>query len=256
MAVHSLNNTKTRSNMDNWRERTELAASFRWIERMNMHEAVGNHLSLAVNADGTQFLMNPNLVHFSLIKASDLILIDANDPKTLHRPDAPDKAAWGLHGAIHRRCPHHRCLMHVHSVYATILACLEDSNLPPLDQNAAMFFNRTVIDENYGGLAFDQEAERCASALNDPSKKVMIMGNHGVMVMGDTVAETFNRLYYFERAAETYIKALQTGRTLRVLSDEVAEKVAFQNDNYHGFAERHLENLMTILDNESSDYAS
>ena len=129
MIVHSLNNTKTGSNMDNWRERTELAASFRWIERMNMHEAVGNHLSLAVNADGTQFLMNPNQVHFSLIKASDLILIDANDPKTLHRPDAPDKAAWGLHGAIHRRCPHHRCLMHVHSVYATILACLEDSNL-------------------------------------------------------------------------------------------------------------------------------
>jgi ribulose-5-phosphate 4-epimerase/fuculose-1-phosphate aldolase len=146
--------------------------------------------------------------------------------------------------------------MHVHSFYATILACLEDSNLPPLDQNAAMFFNRTVIDENYGGLAFDQEAERCASALNDPSKKVMIMGNHGVMVMGDTVAETFNRLYYFERAAETYIKALQSGRTLRMLSDEVAEKVAFQNDNYHGFAERHLENLMTILNNESSDYAS
>ena len=256
MTIQNLQNAATMSGIDHWSKRVELAASFRWVERMNMHESVGNHLSLAVNADGTQFLMNPNLVHFSLIKASDLILIDANDPETLKRPDAPDKAAWGLHGAIHRRCPHHRCLMHVHSVYATILASLEDSNLPPLDQNAAMFFNRTVIDENYGGLAFDEEAERCASALNDPSKKVMIMGNHGVMVMGDTVAETFNRLYYFERAAETYIKALQTGRALRILSDEVAEKVAFQNDNYQGFAERHLENLMTILDKEGSDYAS
>lgn len=256
MTIQYLQNAATKSSIDHWSKRVELAASFRWVERMNLHESVGNHLSLAVNADGTQFLMNPNLVHFSLIKASDLILIDANDPETLKRPDAPDKAAWGLHGAIHRRCPHHRCLMHVHSVYATILASLEDSNLPPLDQNAAMFFNRTVIDDNYGGLAFDEEAERCASALNDPSKKVMIMGNHGVMVMGDTVAETFNRLYYFERAAVTYIKALQTGRTLRILSDELAEKVAFQNDNYQGFAERHLENLMTILDKEGSDYAS
>lgn len=256
MPAHSLRSAEAGSNMDHWKERTELAASFRWVERLNMHESVGNHLSLAVNEDGTQFLMNPNLVHFRLIKASDLILIDANDPETRNRPDAPDRAAWGLHGAIHRRCPHHRCLMHVHSIYATALACLEDSNLPPLDQNAAMFYNRTIIDEHYGGLAFDDEAERCAAALGDPTKKVMIMGNHGVMVMGDTIAETFNRLYYFERAAETYIQALQTGRPLRILSDAVAEKVAHENDNYHGFAERHLENLMTILDKEGADYAN
>ena len=162
-------------------ERADLAAAFRWAARLTFHEGVANHFSVTVNEDGTQFLMNPNLVHFRLIKASDLILIDANDPETLNRPDAPDRAAWGLHGAIHRRCPHHRCLMHVHSIYATALACLEDSSLPPLDQNAAMFFNRTVIDENYGGLAFDDEAERCAAAMGDPTKKVMIMGNHGVM---------------------------------------------------------------------------
>ena len=256
MPTGSLRSAETVSNMDHWKERTELAASFRWVERLKMHESVGNHLSLAVNEEGTQFLMNPNLVHFRLIKASDLILIDANDPETLNRPDAPYRAAWGLHGSIHRRCPHHRCLMHVHSIYATALACLEDSSLPPLDQNAAMFFNRTVIDENYGGLAFDDEAERCAAAMGDTTKKVMIMGNHGVMVMGDTIAETFNRLYYFERAAETYIQALQAGRPLRILSDAVAEKVAYENDNYHGFAERHLENLMTILDKEGADYAS
>ena len=57
----------------------------------------------------------------------------------------------------------------------------------------------------YGGLAFEEEGERCAQLLNDPRKKVLIMGNHGVMIMGDNVAETFNRLYYFERAAKTYI---------------------------------------------------
>ena len=256
MSLKSIQNYGNTRNLTHWQERTELAASFRWIERLNMHESVGTHLSYAVNEDGTQFLMNPNLVHFSLIKASDLILVDANDANTIDRPDAPDKAAWGLHGAIHRKCPHHRCLKHVHSIYSTVLAALEDSSLPPLDQNSAMFFNKTIVDANYGGLAFDDEAERCASALNDPSKKVMIMGNHGVMVMGDTIAETFNRLYYFERAAETYIKALQTGRSLRILSDSVAEKVARENDEYEGFAERHLQNLMLILDKEGSDYAN
>ena len=82
------------------------------------------------------------------------------------------------------------------------------------------------------------------------------MGNHGVMIMGNNVADTFNRMYYFERSAETYIKALQTGKKLRILSDEVAEKVAKQIENYEGFAEQHLENLMNILDREGSDYAN
>ena len=256
MAVHSLQSSATSANIEYWNERVELAAAFRWTARLNMHEAVGNHLSLAVNEDGSQFLMNPNLMHFSLIRASDLLVIDANDPETLNRPDAPDPAAWGLHGAIHRRCPHHRCLMHVHSMHATVLASLEDSNLPPIDQNTAAFFNRYLIDENYGGLALDEEADRCATLLSDPSKKVLIMGSHGIMVMGDTVAETFNRMYYFERSAEIYIRALHTGQPLRRLSDEVAEKVARDTETYPDFADRHLAALMTILDREGSDYAT
>jgi ribulose-5-phosphate 4-epimerase/fuculose-1-phosphate aldolase len=104
-------------------------------------------------------------------------------------------------------------------------------------------------------LAFEDEGERCAGLLTDPSKKVMIMGNHGVMVIGATVAETFNRLYYFERAAETYIRALQTGQPLRVLSDEIAEKTARELEDYPEQDERHLSELKAILDEEGSDYA-
>ena len=246
---------KIGTNLENWPERVDMAAAFRWTARLNFHEAVANHFSLAVNPEGTQFLMNPNQMHFSRIRASDLLLLDANDPLTLDKPGAPDPTAWGLHGSVHRGCPHHRCLMHVHSIFATVLASLADSNLPPIDQNTATFFNRYVIDEDFGGLAFDDEGARCAAALQDPAKKTMIMGNHGVLVMGDTVAETFNRLYYFERAAETYIRALQTGMPLRILSDDVAEETARAIETYPGQAERHLSELKSILDEESSDYA-
>ena len=243
-------------NITHWQERVDMAAAFRWTERLNFHEAVANHFSLSVNEDGTQFLMNPNQVHFSRIKASDLLFLDANDPDTLNQPNAPDPTAWGLHGSVHRRCPHHRCLMHVQSIHATVLACLADSNLPPIDQNTATFYNRYVIDDHFGGLAFEEEGERCAAALQDPKKKVMIMGNHGILVLGDSPADTFNRLYYFERAAETYIRALQTGQKLRFLSDEIAEKTAQELDDYPGQAERHLEELKAILDDEGSDYAN
>lgn len=237
-------------------ERIDMAAAFRWTARLNMHESVANHFSLAVNDTGTQFLMNPNQMHFARIKASDMLFIDANDPETLNGPNAPDPTAWGLHGAIHRLCPQARCAMHVHSIHATVLASLADSRLLPIDQNTATFFNRYVIDEQYGGLAFEEEGNRCAQLFANPKHKVMIMGNHGVLVIGDSVADTFNRMYYFERAAETYIRALQTGQPLRILSDEIAEKTAQELDDYPDQSGKHLSELKAILDNEGSDYAA
>jgi ribulose-5-phosphate 4-epimerase/fuculose-1-phosphate aldolase len=235
-------------------ERIDLACAFHWAARLDMHEGVANHFSLAVNEEGTRFLMNPNLRHFSLIRASEILVLDANDSSTMEHTDAPDPTAWGLHASIHRQCPHARCVMHVHPIYATVLASLADSNLPPIDQNTAIFYKRYVIDEEYGGLAFEKEGARCAELFNDAKIKVMIMGNHGVLVIGSNVADTFNRLYYFERAAKTYIKALGTSKSLRVLSDEIAEKTAHEQENYPDYAEKHFAELKAILDAEEASY--
>ena len=243
-------------NISFWKERVDLAAAFRWAARFDLHEGVANHFSFSINDAGTKFLMNPNQAHFSRIKASDLIVVDGIDPNTLDLPGAPDPTAWGLHGSIHRNCLHARCAMHVHSMYATVLASLKDSSLPPIDQNCAIFYNRYVIDDNYGGLAFEEEGERCSELLKAPQKKVLIMGNHGVMIIGSSIADTFDRLYYFERAAKTYIKALQTGQPLRIIPDDIAEKTASEIENYSDQEGRHLEELKKILDDEGSNYAS
>ncbi|MCY4458821.1 MAG: class II aldolase and adducin N-terminal domain-containing protein [Albidovulum sp.] len=240
---------------DYWAERADLAAAFRWTARLNMHEAVANHFSLAVNESGTKFLINPNQRHFALLTASSLMLLDAEDPTTMEGENAPDPTAWGLHGSIHRKCPNARCVMHVHSIHATVLACLADSEMPPIDQNTAMFYNRTVVDESFSGLAFEESGERCATMLADTDKKVMIMGNHGLLVIGSSVADAFNRMYYFERAAETYIRALQTGKPLRVLPHSIAEKTASELENYPDQSERHFAELKAILDSEGSNYA-
>ena len=235
-------------------QRIDLAAAFRWAVRLNYHEGVANHFSVVVNDDGSQFLINPNQRHFSTIKASDLLLLDANDLTTMSQPNAPDATAWGLHGAMHRHCPHARCVLHTHSIFSTVLACLKDPRLPAIDQNTAQFHNRVVLDAEFDGMAFVDEGERCAAMLNDPSKKVMLMGNHGLMVLGSSVADAFNRLFYFERSAETYIRALQTSLELNFLSDEVAEKTAKQWESYQGTADLHFNELKSILDKYDADY--
>ena len=158
---------------------------------------VANHFSLAVDDAGTKFLMNPRGRHFSRIGASELLLLDAADEATMQRPDAPDPTAWALHGAIHRRVRHARCVLHVHSRYASVLACLADPALPPVDLNAMRFWGRMAIDDDLDGMGLDDEAERIARLVGD--KPILLLRNHGVMAIGETVARTFDDLYYFER---------------------------------------------------------
>ena len=86
---------------EEWQLRVDLAAAFRLAAELGWHEAVANHFSLAVSADGKKFLMNPRWRHFSRIKASDLQLLDTDDKTTMERPDAPDPSAWCIHGHIH-----------------------------------------------------------------------------------------------------------------------------------------------------------
>lgn len=241
--------------MDHANARAEMAAAFRLTAREDMHEGVANHFSLAVNDDGTEFLINPKK-HFSLMRASDLWVIDANDPSSAEGTDAPDQTAWGLHASLHRHVPHARCAMHVHSTYATALATLQDSRLPAVDQNSAIFHNRQVVDEDYGGLALEEEGERCARLFQDPSVRTMIMGNHGVLFIGETVAETFSRMYYFERAARNYIIALSTGRALRELPEDVAELTARQMEADVGADQDVLNGMRAVLDAEGLDYAA
>jgi len=232
-------------------ERRDLATAFRWTARLNMHEGIANHFSLAVSDDGTRFLLNPYGRHFSQMRASDLMLLDARNAADGQRGDV-DPTAWCIHGAIHRKLPHARCILHVHSKYATVLSTLQDSTLPPIDQTTMRYFNRVAVDDGFDGMGLGDEAERLAGTIGNCS--TLIMGNHGLLVVGETVARTFDNLYYFERAAETVINAYQTGKPLRIASDEVAEKTARQWEGYPDMGERHFTALKDILDREEPEY--
>src|SRR5262249_26352240 len=122
--------TPKRKGQEGRQPRIDPAAASRWFARLNMHESVANHLSCALAADGSKFLINPRGRHFSRIRASELMLLDARDPEVLDRPDAPDPTAWFIHGRIHARLAHARCIMHLHPRNATVIAALEDSSIP------------------------------------------------------------------------------------------------------------------------------
>lgn len=227
--------------------RADLSAAFRLAARFGWHESVGNHFSAAVSEDGRKFLLNRRWQHFASIQPEDLLLLDADDPSTMSGPDAPDASAWTIHGTIHRLCPSVRVVLHCHPVHATALSMLADPELKPVDNNTARFFNRLAIDRDFAGIADDaKEGERLAGALG--GHKTMLMGNHGLLCGGATVAEAFEDMYYFERAAQTLLLAYGSGRPLAILDDATAEKTAQGWEPYRGMSDAHFGYLKSTLD--------
>ena len=219
--------------------RIDLAIMFRIAVQFGWHESVGNHFSVAVGTDGKRFLMNPRWRHFGAIRASDLQLLDSSDPGTMDRADAPDLTAWCIHGRLHAALPAARCVLHVHPPYATAIAALADPSIPPIDQNTARYYQRIAIDKGYTGLAdTTAEGDRLASVLG--SKRALLMGNHGVLVVAPTIAEAFEDLYFLERACQTLVLAYSTGRPLAIMSDEVAERTARGWEPFAGMAFAHF----------------
>jgi ribulose-5-phosphate 4-epimerase/fuculose-1-phosphate aldolase len=254
MSTVTSSKANRKSDTEEWQLRVDLAAAFRLAADLGWHEAVANHFSVALSSDGKKFLMNRRWVHFSRIKASELLLLDTDDQETMSRPDAPDPSAWCIHGHIHAAVPHARCILHVHPPYATAIAALADPAIKPIEQNTARYWNRVAIDLGFGGIADnDEEGERLIRALGD--KRRMTLGNHGVLVVAGTVAEAFDDLYYLERACQTLVLAYSTGQPLNVMSHEVAERTARGWEDYKGAAFAHFEEMKRILDARDPSYA-
>jgi ribulose-5-phosphate 4-epimerase/fuculose-1-phosphate aldolase len=225
--------------------RIDLAASLRIIAHLGMHEAVANHFSAAISGDGKKFLINPKWKHFSRVRASDLLLLDADDPTTADRPEV-DATAWCIHGQLHQRLPHVRVAMHLHPVYTTAVASMKNPQILPVDQNTARYFNRVSVDTMFGGMADTvKEGARLADLLGNNSR--LLMGNHGVLIGGTDVGVAFDDMWTIERACEILVKALSTGQPLNILSDEVAEKTAKNWEGITDFSRQHFEEMKSII---------
>jgi len=233
--------------------RVDLAAAFRLAVRMDLHEGVCNHFSVML-PDGKTFLLNRYGLHWSEVTASNLLGLDA-EGRILAGDGEFEKTAFYIHSRIHLAHPRATCVLHTHMPYATSLTLLEGGRLEMVEQNALRFHDDIAYDEVYNGLVVDDaEGDRLARALG--SKRVMFLANHGVIVVGTTVAEAFDAMYYLERACRLQVLARSMGGKLRPVSKEVVRKtyqmILADTPKYAG---AHFEALKRILDREEPDYS-
>lgn len=248
--------SSTAAEQQEWDLRCDMAAVFRVAARLGWNEQIGNHNSLMLPKrapdDTPTFLINPRGALFQELTASSLIVCDL-DGTVLRGTGELRKVAFHIHCRIHLRNPAATCVVHVHPQYLTALSMLADPEITLSHHNNLLLNDRTAIDQ-HGDAPADSHAEgdRLAAALGD--KSILLMGGHGVTVVGPTVHEAFDECFIAERTAMYQVTAMSTGRPLRALADSGrrrwngpwGEKVD---------ARLHLDAWRRVLDREEPDYA-
>jgi ribulose-5-phosphate 4-epimerase/fuculose-1-phosphate aldolase len=232
--------------------RIDVAAALRMAVRLGMHEGICNHFSVMLPGIDC-FLLNPYGMHWSEVRASDLLVVDG-EGRVLEGEGEAEATAFYIHSRIHRANPRATCVLHTHMPYATALTMIENGELEWAGQTALNFFDDVAYDRVYNGLVLDtREGDRLAAALGD--KRVLFLANHGVIVIGRSVAEAFDDLYYLERACQAQVIAMSTGRKLLRVPDETARAFNANTTERARQGRLHFAALKRLLDRDEADYA-
>lgn len=234
--------------------RIDLAAVLRWSARLGYQQGVCNHFSVLAPDSEDLFLVNPEGLFWSEMTASSLILCDLGG-KILEGTGTVELSAFSLHSPIHRRNKNARAVLHTHSPYATALCLIDRGVVEPSFLPGLQFYGKIAYDEHCEGAAFNtEEGDREAAILGDNS--VLMMRNHGPIVVGPTIAAAFDRLYYLEETCQRQILAMSARRSLSKVSDRIAQGLADMGTVFDAYAEKHLTAIKRVLDREEPEYSS
>ncbi|MDH4249450.1 MAG: class II aldolase/adducin family protein, partial [Deltaproteobacteria bacterium] len=193
-------------------------------------------------------------LHWSEVTASDMVLCD-HTGTVLEGKHPVEETAFFIHSRVHRAKPGAVAVLHTHQPYTTALTLLEGGRLEMAGQNALMFDGRVAYEEGFNGLALDgDEGERLARALGD--KDTLMMAGHGVLTTGPNLPMAFNDLYYLERACMFQVLARSHGGALRVIPQEVREKMRTQiREDLPKVARGHFSAIKRVLEREAPEFS-
>ena len=204
--------------------KVDLAAALRAAALHGYNEGIDNHFSLAVPGRDDLFLLNRFGPHWSELRASDLLTIDL-EGNVVDGEGEWETTAFMIHRGVHQARPSARCVLHTHMPYATAVTLTAGGFETAVSQNAMYFHGRTARLP-YGGLADGaEEGTRIGTAVGEEAT-VVFLENHGVLVIGDSVADAWHKLYFLERACQLQVLAQSTGQPLVQIAPDVAERTA------------------------------
>ena len=206
---------------EEWEARVNLAACYRLVALWGMDEMIANHISVRVPGEPAHFLINPYGLLYEEITASSLLKIDFDGAVVSAPPFdyGVNRAGFVIHSAIHRARHEVDCIIHTHTPAGMAVSAME-CGLLPMTQTA-MRFARVGYHE-FEGVAVDtREQESIVRDLGDAD--LLVLRNHGLLVVGPTVPQAFSNIYRAELACKAQVMAMGSGTKLVLPRPEVIE---------------------------------
>jgi ribulose-5-phosphate 4-epimerase/fuculose-1-phosphate aldolase len=194
-----------------WQLRVDLAAAYRLVAHFGWDDLIFTHLTARLPGPDHHFLINPYGMMFDEITASSLVKIDLEGKKLLDSPYDINPAGFTIHSAIHAARDDAQAVLHTHSVNGVAVSAQKGGVLPISQQS--IFVLNSLAYHNYEGVAINpEEKPRLVADLGD--KRFFMLRNHGLLVVGPTIAEAFLQLYQFEAACMIQLRAQAGGGEL------------------------------------------
>ena len=198
--------------------KVRLAAAFRMFSKAGLDEGVAGHITARDPEFPDSYWVNPFGHHFGLMKQSDLVRVN-HLGEVVEGNRAVNGAAIAIHCAVHAARPDVIAAAHAHGVYGKTLSAL-DMTVEPLTQDACAFFNDIGKHDNFSGVVLDsEEGRRIGEALGQ--RKAVILANHGMLTVGETVDSAAWWFLTLERTSQSQLMAYAAGKP-RPISDEFA----------------------------------
>jgi ribulose-5-phosphate 4-epimerase/fuculose-1-phosphate aldolase len=244
-----------RFSAEEWDARVMLAATYRIFAHLGWEELIYNHISLRVPGPEHHFLINPFGLHYSEVTASNLVKVDIEGNTVGHSDWPINPAGFTFHGAIHSTVPDAHCVMHVHTT-PTLAVCCQEEGMSFTNFYAAQLWGQ-VAYHDFEGITVhrDEGARILASAGNKP---VLLLRNHGPVVLGRTLAQAFNLMWLVQRACEVQVASQGMG-ALRPIAVSVLEKCVRDSLNFnpkYGAGEDSFAAMQRVVDRVNPGYAA
>ncbi len=201
-----------------WEARQQLAACYRVFDMLGWSEMIYNHITLKIPSEDGAFLINPFGLHFSEVTASSLVKIDIDGNKLDDNPYPVNLAGFTQHALFHKHLPDAHCIMHTHTTAGMAVSAVE-GGLQPTNFYACNFIGQIAYHDFEGVTVRSEEGERLIEHLGD--KRVMLLRNHGILVMGRTLPEAFIKHWSLQRACEIQVATASMGTPILIPDDVV-----------------------------------
>jgi ribulose-5-phosphate 4-epimerase/fuculose-1-phosphate aldolase len=203
---------------DEWQTRCDLAACYRLVDLFGWSDLINTRITARVPGTADHFLINRYGLLFDEVTASSLVKIDAGGNKVEPSEHEVNSGGFAIPCAVHMARPELACVLHSHTIAGCAVSMQKDGLLP-LNQHALQVIGDIAYHDYEGTGRSVDERRRLLADLGD--RHILVLRNHGLLIVGASIAEAFVATYRMERACAMQLAFQQSGAAFNPIDDAV-----------------------------------